>query len=49
MHGHKCEQILLAQAAKTKGYLEKKSTGVFANWQKRYFLIIANTLSYYAD
>lgn len=42
-------EIMLRAAQKTKGYLMKKSRSLLGNWQKRYFLIINNTLLYYPD
>lgn len=36
-------------ARRTQGYLYKKSSGFLSIWQKRYFIIIDNTLSYFSD
>lgn len=40
---------MLKQAQKTKGYLIKKSSSLFASWKQRYFLILNSTLMYYED
>ena len=40
---------MINQARKTRGYLFKHSSGLISIWQKRYFIIIDNSLCYYAD
>jgi hypothetical protein len=40
---------LIDQAKKTKGYLHKKSSGYFASWQKRYYIIFENKFCSYLD
>jgi len=40
---------IVNQARKTRGYLHKKSSGLLSIWQKRYFIIIDETLAYYPD
>jgi hypothetical protein len=40
---------MIKQAQKTKGYLFKKSGGLFGGWKQRYFIIFNGALSYYND
>ena len=40
---------MIAQSRKTKGYLFKKSSGLIAAWQRRFFLILNNALCYFED
>ena len=43
------EGKLAKQARRTQGYLDKKSTSLFAFWQRRYFTIIEGALRYFDD
>ena len=37
------------EAKKLSGYLEKKSKGIFSNWQKRYFCILEGKIMVYCE
>lgn len=42
-------QLAVNRAKKMKGYLEKKSSGFISLWQKRYFIVFDERLTYFQD